>query len=389
MNPSQRDLYADTDTDIPLTYSSGVEDDQTSDPSNANNNGKFVDLSQQYLTFIPNEMFNGPGARFDIKFITELNISNNRFQTLPTIIFQMSSLELLDISNNSLSMISPEIGNLTKLKALSARNNLITVLPKTIIKISHLQELNLAGNEFTQFPLSLLQLQNLKSLYLGANKILTIPDNIDLLSKLETLYLGGNRLTTVPDALGNLSSLSSLALCDNQLETLPQAFGNLHNLQTLSLHNNQIRYLPTEIITLQNLSNLSLRNNPLVSKFVNSVEFAVPSLKELAARSIRINYNQTDYNRQLPKCLNSYLESANFCVNPKCKGVYFEAKSEHVKFTDFCGKFRIPLMEYLCSPRCSSTEPAVAISSDSETEDERQQNLQQPSNSRMRRVLLG
>jgi Leucine-rich repeat (LRR) protein len=387
MEPSQRDLYTDTDTDIPLHYSSGVEDEATA--SDSTNNGKFVDLSQQYLTFIPNEMFSGPGARFDIKFITELNISNNRFQTLPSIVFQMKSLECLDISNNSLTTISPEFGNLINLKALSARNNLITVLPKTMKKILHLQELNLAGNEFIEFPSTLLQLTNLKSLYLGANKLASLPENIDLLSKLEILYLGGNRLKSVPDALGNLISLSSLALCDNQLETLPPAFGNLHNLQTLSLHNNQIRYLPTEIITLQNLSNLSLRNNPLVSKFVNSVEFAVPSLKELAARSIRINYNQTDYNRQLPKCLNSYLESANFCVNPKCKGVYFEAKSEHVKFTDFCGKFRIPLMEYLCSPRCSSTEPAVAISSDSETEDERQQNLQQPSNSRMRRVLLG
>ena len=26
---------------------------------------------------------------------------------------------------------------------------------------------------------------------------------------------------------------------------------------------------------------------------------------------------------------------------------------EHVKFSDFCGKYRVPLLQYLCSAHCS------------------------------------
>jgi hypothetical protein len=48
------------------------------------------------------------------------------------------------------------------------------------------------------------------------------------------------------------------------------------------------------------------------------------------------------------------LRSAEHCVNPKCCGVYFESRVEHVKFVDFCGKYRIPLMQYLCSTRLMS-----------------------------------
>ena len=33
-------------------------------------------------------------------------------------------------------------------------------------------------------------------------------------------------------------------------------------------------------------------------------------------------------------------------------GVYFTSCVETVKFVDFCGKYRVPLLQYLCSPRC-------------------------------------
>uniref|UniRef100_A0A915JI00 Uncharacterized protein n=1 Tax=Romanomermis culicivorax TaxID=13658 RepID=A0A915JI00_ROMCU len=47
--------------------------------------------------------------------------------------------------------------------------------------------------------------------------------------------------------------------------------------------------------------------------------------------------------------------------------VYFEAKVEHVKFVDFCGKYRLPLLQYLCSPKCS-TAPAFAYTSSSSSD---------------------
>jgi len=62
-------------------------------------------------------------------------------------------------------------------------------------------------------------------------------------------------------------------------------------------------------------------------------------------------------------------------------GVYFTARVEHVKFVDFCGKYRLPLMQYLCSPRCQTSRVHACVS------DEEQ--LLQPVSNRLKRVLLG
>ena len=63
-------------------------------------------------------------------------------------------------------------------------------------------------------------------------------------------------------------------------------------------------------------------------------------------------------------------------------GVFFTSRVEHVKFVDFCGKYRLPLLEYLCSSRCK-TSPLIYGSSESESEEEL------PVVSKMRKVLLG
>lgn len=50
-------------------------------------------------------------------------------------------------------------------------------------------------------------------------------------------------------------------------------------------------------------------------------------------------------------------------------GVYFSSRVEHVKFVDFCGKYRLPLLQYLCSPRCKDIPAVVSSDSESDAED--------------------
>ncbi len=63
--------------------------------------------------------------------------------------------------------------------------------------------------------------------------------------------------------------------------------------------------------------------------------------------------------------------------------MYFDSRVEHVKFVDFCGKYRIPLLQYLCSPHCYK-QPAVVHVAPSQSSDS-----DSDEGYRLRKVLLG
>lgn len=75
-----------------------------------------------------------------------------------------------------------------------------------------------------------------------------------------------------------------------------------------------------------------------------------PSLLELSGRVLKSNDIPVTP-MDVPRSLVDYLANANCCVNPKCQGVFFDSHVEHIKFVDFCGKYRVPLMQYLCSSK--------------------------------------
>ena len=197
------------------------------------------------------------------------------------------------------------------------------------------------------------------------------------------MYLGGNRLTQVPRELGDLPKLSSLSLCANQLQSLPHQLNRLTNLCSLHLHDNQLQTLPRDILKLNNLQELSLRNNPLVMRFVKEWPDTVPTLLELSGRAVK-RYNLPYDEQTVPATLVEFLNSARQCDNATCQGVYFTSNIKRVKFLDFCGKYRVPLMHYLCSPLCDSEEGAVSYYTSS-SEDEGDEAAQH----KMKKVLLG
>jgi hypothetical protein len=316
--------------------------------------------------------------------ILSLHLDHNVLNVLPAEIGAFVNLVSLDISNNRMKYISEDICLLPQLRTLIARNNSLEVesIPKDFGLLRSLMVLNLSGNNLAEIPMQFTELLDLKCLYLGANRISNVPKEVRNLQRLEILYLGGNALQSIPSEVGLMQSLVSLVLCDNRLESLPSSLVSLANLQSLSLHNNRISTLPPEIIRL-NLVELSLRNNPLVMRFVQEMTYEPPSLLELAGRTIKMR-NIAYSSEDLPACLVDYLDSANHCVNPKCKGVYFTSRVEHIKFVDFCGKYRLPLLQYLCSPRCTATPGHLFSSTESESEDETL-----PVSSKMKKVLLG
>lgn len=69
-------------------------------------------------------------------------------------------------------------------------------------------------------------------------------------------------------------------------------------------------------------------------------------------------------------------------------GVYFDSCVRQIKFVDFCGKYRLPLMHYLCSPECSSPCSSASQSSTSQSESDSEDEASVAAR-RMQKVLLG
>ncbi|RNA40420.1 leucine-rich repeat-containing 58-like [Brachionus plicatilis] len=286
--------------------------------------------------------------------ITKILLNNNLIKLVPAIIGQFVNVQTLDLSSNCLKILDENICKLQGLKNLIVRDNQLedNSLPKNLgARLPNLEIVNLSGNLFTQFPYQLLEIRSLKEIYLGSNKISGMPRSYEQLQGLEILYLGGNQLKSLPEEICQLKNLTNLNLSNNLLSALPNSLAKLRNIKTLALHGNNLTHLPIELVRL-NLSELSLRNNPLVSRFAKEFTYNVPTLLELSGRIVKTK--SIDYkNGILPTHLVNYLNSAQCCLNPRCKGVYFTSKVEHIKFVDFCGKFRVPLMQYLCSSQCN------------------------------------
>uniref|UniRef100_A0A9L0JYB2 Leucine rich repeat containing 58 n=1 Tax=Equus asinus TaxID=9793 RepID=A0A9L0JYB2_EQUAS len=331
------------------------------------------------------------GAR---EALLRLLLPHSRLASLPRALGSgFPHLQLLDVSGNALTALGPELLALRSLRTLLAKNNRLGgpgALPKGLARsplCRSLQVLNLSGNCFQEVPASLLELRALQTLCLGGNQLQSIPAEIENLRSLECLYLGGNFIKEIPPELANLPSLKYLVLCDNKIQSVPPQLSQLHSLRSLSLHNNLLTYLPREILNLIHLEELSLRGNPLVVRFVRDLTYDPPTLLELAARTIKIrNIPYTPYD--LPGNLLRYLSLASNCPNPKCGGVYFDCCVRQIKFVDFCGKYRLPLMHYLCSPECSSPCSSVSHSSTSQSESDSEDEAGVAAH-RMQKVLLG
>ena len=303
----------------------------------------------------------------------------------------LKNLTYLDLSNNMIRSLPTQFTFLTSLTHLYLRNNLIgdNDLPKDMgaLKLT-LRDLNVSGNRFTTIPSTILSLRGLRNLFMGGNRMTSIPTAIKDLRRLRVLYAGGNFLKEMPTEICNLTHLSALILADNQLETLPNSICELKRLQCLQLHQNRLTTLPHGLIYLKCLRELSLRDNPLVVRFIKDMNFQPSSLLELA--SIKVKVEKIPYTEEeLPRAVIDYMNNSHSCVNPNCKGVYFDSRVEHVKFVDFCGKYRVPLMQYLCSSRCHVDQPAYSEDKSSRRNSTIDAAKMEEESIKMRRVLLG
>ncbi|XP_052622404.1 receptor-like protein EIX1 [Lactuca sativa] len=205
--------------------------------------------------------------------IQHLDLSNNLLGGIfPSVLTNMSSLEVLDLSG---TMLNSSIPTMPKLLELHLSGNEFKQIEDVgIWRQCHLKQLRVTHNVFrmemlyspknasecSQYSLELLELSrslngripetlgrlaNLRHLDLSHNKLTgSIPESVTGLRFLQVLDLSENQLT---ESLGKLAALTELYLVSNLLDgTIPVSIGQLAKLRTLSISNNSLEGAVTE-----------------------------------------------------------------------------------------------------------------------------------------------
>ncbi|XP_052622418.1 receptor-like protein EIX2 [Lactuca sativa] len=246
--------------------------------------------------------------------IQHLDLSHNPLGSIfPSILTNMSSLEVLDLSYTMLNSSVPIMPKLLELHL--SGNEFKQIEDVGIWRQCHLKRLSVIDNEFdmemtdspknasecSQYSLELLELSgslkgripetlgglaNLRDLDLSYNKLTgSIPESVTGLRFLQVLDLSENQLTgPIPEFLGNLTQL---VLSSNQLNgSIPESLGKLASLTDLDLGSNLLDgTIPVSIGQIAKLRTLYISNNSLEGA-VTEAHFANLSvLKYLDASS--------------------------------------------------------------------------------------------------------
>ncbi|XP_059469935.1 leucine-rich repeat-containing protein 57-like isoform X2 [Neocloeon triangulifer] len=147
-----------------------------------------------------------------------LDMSDNKFVTLPSWMGNFKMLKQLSINNNRLTALPEEIGRLVKLDALSLHNNRIATLPASISALSNLKSIDLSGNKLTAFPAVFNGLKKLASIDLSKNQITEVPEEAVKDLHVVELNLNQNQVAIVTPKLGECPKLRTLRLEENCLQ---------------------------------------------------------------------------------------------------------------------------------------------------------------------------
>ncbi|EDW62449.2 leucine-rich repeat-containing protein 57 [Drosophila virilis] len=195
-------------------------------------------ISLQRLQEFPPQLKNYPNV------LKTLDLSENRFETVPDELGRLTMLKHLNLSGNRLSELNEVVGELLKLEVLLLMNNFLTKLPKTLSNCTHLKTVNLSNNQLKVFP----------SMLCG-------------LKQLDVLDLSRNQITEVPADVGNLY-VTELNLNQNQISALAEEIADCPKLKTLRLEENclQAIALTPRILKSSKICNLAVDGNLFNSK---------------------------------------------------------------------------------------------------------------------------
>ncbi|XP_010226849.1 PREDICTED: leucine-rich repeat-containing protein 2 [Tinamus guttatus] len=105
-----------------------------------------LDLSGNLeITELPFELSN-------LKQVTVVDVSANKFPSIPICVLRMPNLQWLDMSSNNLKDLPQDIDRLDQLQTLLLQKNKLTYLPRALVNMPKLNLLVVSGDDLVEIP---------------------------------------------------------------------------------------------------------------------------------------------------------------------------------------------------------------------------------------------
>uniref|UniRef100_A0A3B5M8V8 protein-serine/threonine phosphatase n=1 Tax=Xiphophorus couchianus TaxID=32473 RepID=A0A3B5M8V8_9TELE len=256
------------------------------------------------LNLSNNHLGQFPLAICDIPTLTEVNLSCNYMDSVPSSVGAMSNLQTFLLDGNSLSELPCELGSLQRLSYLGLSFNQFSHVPQVLERLASMEKLCMAGNNQETLTLQNFRLLHVKHIDLRLNKIsVMVPDEPDLLRHVTQLDLRDNQLTELDASIfprlevlhcernhitclkvkGSLlkgiyasnnelrqldvspvpSNLTYMDISRNHMESLPDWLCEAKKLEVLDVSHNLITELPARLFCSNSLRKLSAGHNQL------------------------------------------------------------------------------------------------------------------------------
>ncbi|XP_051524495.1 leucine-rich repeat-containing protein 2-like isoform X1 [Myxocyprinus asiaticus] len=170
---------------------------------------RVLDVQRNGFTKLPVEI----GKLINLR---ELNVNYNKLLSIPAELGDCENLERLEMTaNGSLTELPFELRNLKKLKHLDMSENKFGSIPICVLRMESLTFFDISNNRLQDLPEDIDRMEALESVFLHKNKLKYMPLSMANLIHLKMLVVSADELYSIPSKFIDNPDIKLIRLYDN------------------------------------------------------------------------------------------------------------------------------------------------------------------------------